>query len=136
MKRTDYKPRRKKKILFFHSYPTFFSKKGVWTAFLSKNRCRFEKAVLSDFRFAVQMSLKSNCIWTADKRMGGNPLFMRVTYPGTRVEITAVLKKQKSGALVPAPAVDEGFLPPVISLPEQSLLVLPADRHLFSLFFQ
>ena len=32
---------------------------------------RFEKAVLSDFCFAVQMLLKSNCIWTADNRMGG-----------------------------------------------------------------
>lgn len=32
---------------------------------------RFEKAVLSDFCFAVQMSPKSNCIWTADNRMGG-----------------------------------------------------------------
>ena len=27
---------------------------------------RFEKAVLSDFCLAVQMSPKSNCIWTAD----------------------------------------------------------------------
>ena len=50
--------------------PHFF-KKREWTAFLSGSRCRFEKAVLSDFRFAVQMSPKSNCIWTADKRMGG-----------------------------------------------------------------
>ena len=32
---------------------------------------RFEKTVLSDFRFAVQMSPKSNCIWMADNRMGG-----------------------------------------------------------------
>ena len=35
------------------------------------NGIRFEKAVLSDFHFAVQMSPKSNCIWTADNRMGG-----------------------------------------------------------------
>ena len=36
---------------------------------------RFEKAVLSDFCFAVQMSPKSNCIWTADNRMGGEVFF-------------------------------------------------------------
>jgi len=52
----------------FTDIPHFF-KKGGWTAFLRESRYRFEKAVLSDFRFAVQMSPKSNCIWTADRRM-------------------------------------------------------------------
>jgi len=41
-------------------------------AILCAEQCRFEKAVLSDLAFAVQMSLKSNCIWTMDNRMGGN----------------------------------------------------------------
>ena len=33
------------------------------------NGIRFEKAILSDFYFAVQISPKSNCIWTAANRM-------------------------------------------------------------------
>ena len=33
--------------------------------------CRFEKAVLSNFRFVVQVKIKLNCICVSDKRMGG-----------------------------------------------------------------
>ena len=47
------------------------SKTGYWQEYSCVNGIRFEKAVLSDFHFAVQMSPKSNCIWTADNRMGG-----------------------------------------------------------------
>ena len=57
-------------MLFFTDIPHFFQKRD-WTAFLSESRSHFEKAFLSDFRFAVQMSPKSNCIGTADRRMGG-----------------------------------------------------------------
>ena len=33
---------------------------------------RFEKVVLSNLYFAIQMLPKSNCIWMAERRMGGD----------------------------------------------------------------
>ena len=48
------------------------AKTGYWRAYPCVRDSRFEKAFLSDFCLAVQMSPKSNCIWTAARRIGGD----------------------------------------------------------------
>ena len=72
------------------------------------NGCRFEKAVLSDFNFAVQMSPKSNCIWTADNRMVGRSLLF--------LSFNACCQGRQS-FLIPKHALHEGKEPSERSFP-------------------